>query len=335
MTFGTEWGWGSDQSVVWSILDRYLESGGNFLDTADLYTGGTSERLIGAYLRERQIRDRVVVATKFTFSSYPSDPNGGGNNRKHMMEALEGSLRRLGTDYVDLYWLHAWDDITPAEEVMASFDVLIRQGKVRYIGLSDVPAWYAARCQTLAEWRGYERLCALQLEYSLVERGIEREHTTAARELGLGITPWSPLASGLLTGKYARPLPGSTDVRGEGRLATLAQSGNPACAKFSTRNFDIVEALVEVSKKLGRTPAEVALNWVTHRPAVASTILGATSLTQLETNLRSLEFAIPDELATELDQASFIEPGHPYVFFQPPLTAMINGQNPVARISNF
>ena len=260
MTFGTEWGWGAAKETAEAILERYLDAGGNFVDTADGYTGGTSEQIIGDYLARTGRRDQVVLATKFTFNARPGDPNAGGNARKNIHRALDGSLRRLKTDYVDLYWLHSWDGLTPVEEVMRALDDAVRAGKVRYVGLSDVPAWYFARAQTLAEWRGYERLAALQLEYSLVERNIEREHVPAALELGAGLCPWSPLASGLLTGKYTRE---ALAAKGEGRLQVVQQSGNPAFLKlFTERNWRIVDELVAVAKEVERKPAEVALNWI-------------------------------------------------------------------------
>jgi len=323
MTFGTEWGWGAAEPSARALLDRYLEAGGNFIDTADGYTGGTSESILGRYLKEKNVRDNVVVATKFTFNARPGDPNAGGNSRKNIYRALEGSLRRLQTDYVDLYWLHAWDGLTPVEEVLATLDDLVRAGKVRYIGLSDVPAWYFARAQTLAEQRGYERIAALQLEYSLVERNIEREHVPAALALGAGITPWSPLASGMLTGKYTAK---GTRPEGQGRLEKTKDSPNPAFTKiFTERNWKIVDELVAASKEIGRPPAQVALNWITKRPGVTSTIIGATKLEQLEDNLKSLEFDIPEPIAKRLDAASEPELVHPYLFFREDLQAMISG----------
>jgi aryl-alcohol dehydrogenase-like predicted oxidoreductase len=187
MTFG----WGCDEATARDIFNRYLEAGGNFIDTADAYSSGQSEEMLGRFMKEAGNRDRIVLATKFSFNTSPGNPNTGGNGRKNILRALEGSLRRLQTDHVDLYWLHAWDGMTPVEEVMTTLDALVRSGKVRYIGLSDTPAWYLARAQTLAELRGLERVCALQLEYSLVERNIEREHIPAALELGMGVCPWS------------------------------------------------------------------------------------------------------------------------------------------------
>src|SRR5438067_6000593 len=176
ITFGTEWGWGIDQARAFSILDAYVEAGGNFVDTADVYTDGTSERIVGAWMRERANRERVVVGTKFTFNKSRGDPNAGGNGRKHIVRALDASLVRLGTNYVDVYWLHAWDALTPVDEVVRSLDDVVRAGKVRYVGFSNVPAWYAARAWSIADAIGRERFVSLQLVYSLVERSIEREH---------------------------------------------------------------------------------------------------------------------------------------------------------------
>src|ERR1700722_6215022 len=215
MTFGTEWGFGAEEKVSKQMFDRYIDAGGNFIDTADGYTNGHSEELTGRFIAERKLRDFTVLATKFTFGAQPGNPNAGGNGRKNIYRALEGSLRRLKTDYVDLYYLHAWDIVTPAEEVVSTLTDLVRDGKIRYFGLSDTPAWYVARVQTIAEREGKERVATLQLEYSLVERNIEREHIPAAQEFGIGVCPWSPLAGGFLSGKYKRD--GHTG-RGEGRL---------------------------------------------------------------------------------------------------------------------
>lgn len=324
MTFGTDWGWGADESTSAAIFDRYVEAGGNFVDTADGYTNGKSEEICGNLIRERGLRDTIVLATKFTFNAQPGNPNAGGNGRKNAMRALEGSLRRLGTDYIDLYWMHAWDQTTPVEEVMATFDLMVRSGKVRYVGFSDVPAWYAARAYTIAQCAHSAPIISLQLEYSLVERGIEREHVPLARELGLGICPWSPLASGFLTGKYKR------GERGGGRLDTMNDSGNPGFEKLTERNFRILDALLEVAAQLGRPPAEVALNWVRNQPGVSSVIIGATKLAQLESNIRALDFAIPREHAARLDDAGRLERSHPYMFFDQPFTDMINGSVPVS-----
>jgi aryl-alcohol dehydrogenase-like predicted oxidoreductase len=327
MTFGTEWGWGSPTETTNAILNAYLDAGGNFIDTADYYTNGTSESILGDYLSETKRRDEVVLATKFSFSTRPGDPNSGGNGRKHIYSALEASLRRLKTDYVDLYWLHAYDGITPIEEVVGTMDALVRSGKVRYFGLSDAPGWYVARAATLAELRGMERVVALQLEYSLVERNIEHEHVPAALELGMGICTWSPLASGLLSGKYKRE---GVMAKGGGRLEAFRDSDNPAFTKlFTERNWRIVDALVDVAREMRSPPASVALAWITRRPGVTSTIIGATKLDQLEANLHALDLEIPAPLAAKLEEASRPDDVFPYFFADPALRAMLTGATAV------
>jgi aryl-alcohol dehydrogenase-like predicted oxidoreductase len=323
MTFGTEWGWGSEEDAARAVFSRYLERGGNFVDTADMYTNGKSEELVGKFIKDAKARDQVVLATKFTFNAQPGNPNAGGNGRKNMYRAIESSLRRLQTDYIDLYWMHAWDMITPVEEVVASLDMLVKAGKVRYIGFSDVPAWYVARAQTLAEQQGRERIAALQLEYSLVERNIEREHIPAAQELGIAILPWSPMAGGFLSGKYRRDgQPGTP----EGRLDLQKAAGTTIFERDTERNWKILDVLLDVSKKIGRPPAEVALNWVATQPGVTSTIIGATKLAQVESNLSSLDFTIPAELRARLDKAGELDPtAQPYAFFSPALQARVKG----------
>lgn len=326
MTFGTEWGWGADRDTARTIFDAYIESGGNFFDTADLYTNGTSETWLGEFIAERGLRDRAVIATKFSFNADPGNPNAGGNGRKNILRAVEGSLRRLRTDYIDLYILHAWDRITPAEEVMRTLDDLVRAGKVRHVGLSDVPAWYASRAQTVAEARGYEPIAALQLEYSLAERNIEHEFVPFGTQHGAGIMVWSPLASGLLSGKY-RP---GQDGAVAGRLEVMKGSNNPGFQKFTDRNWAIVATLEQVASELGRGMAQVAVNWVANRPGVAAVIIGATKLGQVQDTLRSLEFVLPAEARARLDAASKPDTPFPYTFFGPELQTMISGNVSVA-----
>jgi aryl-alcohol dehydrogenase-like predicted oxidoreductase len=318
MTFGTDWGWGTDDEGARSLFNHYVDQGGNFFDTADAYVGGKSEELVGRFVRERKLREKLVIATKFSLNTDPGNQNGGGNGRKNIHRALEASLRRLGTDYVDLYWLHLWDMTTPLEEVAETLDSLVQRGLVRYVGLSNVPAWYAARYQTLAERDRTARVAALQLEYSLVERSIEREYFPMARELGIGITPWGPLASGFLSGKYRRE---GSDVEGTGRLNVL--KGNPVFDKFTDKNFRVLDVLDGVAKELGRPPAEVALAWVVGRREVTSTLIGATKLAQLESNLRALELEIPSELSARLDAVSALEPAQPYSMFGEPFQGML------------
>src|SRR5215470_5863209 len=326
MTFGTEWGWGSEESVSRPVFDRYIEAGGNFVDTADAYTGGHSEELVGKFIADRTRRNRVVLATKFTFNADPGNPNAGGNGRKNIHRALEGSLRRLQTDYIDLYWLHAWDTVTPVEEVVASLNDLVHQGKILHYGFSDTPAWYLARAYTLAEKEGKDPLVALQLEYSLVQRNIEREHIPAAQELGLGVCPWSPLASGFLSGKYRREGSGSA---GDGRLEKVKESGNPTLKKFTDQNWRILDVLLETARQIGRPPAQVALNWAATQPGITSTILGASKLSQLEDNLKAIEFTIPAESRKRLDEIGAPPSIHPYEFFEPFIQTMIHGSAPV------
>ena len=330
MTFGTDWNTGADKATSKALFDQYLDAGGNFFDTADLYTNGTSESWLGEFVADRKARDRAVIATKFSFCAEPGNPNAGGNGRKNILRAVEGSLKRLRTDYIDLYQLHAWDTVTPVEEVMRTLDDLVRAGKIRHAGLSDIPAWYASRAQTLAEWRGWEPLCALQMEYSLVERSIEREFTGLCRELDMGIMAWSPLGSGLLSGKYRRD-PSGQSATGDGRLEKMKNSGNPAFEKFTPRNWAIVAELETVAKELGRSMAQVALNWVSGCPGVGTVIIGATKAGQLEDNLKALDFEIPIPLRDRLDAASAIDPGFPYMFYEPYLQKMIHGGVPVTK----
>ncbi len=322
MGFGTGWGWGADPKQSFEMLDLYFQGGGNFIDTANGYQMGQSEQIVGQYIADRKLRDKAVIATKFTFGVEPGNPNAGGNGRKNIYTALEASLRRLGTDYIDLYYLHAWDMITPVEEVVFTLTDLVREGKIRYYGLSDTPAWYFTRAQTLAEKDGLERCATLQLEYSLTERNIEREHIPAAQELGIGLCPWSPLAGGLLSGKYRRQ--GAAGV-GEGRL-TLP---NPIFNKFTEHNWKVLDTLVEVSKKIGRAPAQVALNWLATQPGVTSIILGATKYAQLAENLASLDFSIPADLRKQLDDVGKPEPIHPYNFYEPWMQARVSGNTTV------
>jgi len=323
MTFGTEWGWGMEKAAAQNIFNAYLDAGGNFIDTADLYTNGSSESWLGDFIAARGARDQVVIASKFSYNAQPGNPNAGGNGRKNVLRAIEGSLKRLKTDYLDLYLLHTWDQVTPAEEVMRTFDDLVRAGKVRHVGLSDVPAWYAARAATLAQLRGYEPVSALQLEYSLAERNIENEFTGLGAEVGAGIMVWSPLASGLLSGKY-KPNAQARDA-GEGRLAAMAGSSNPGFQKFNERNWAIVAELEQVAAEAGRSMAQVAVNWVAQRPGVASVIIGATRIEQLKDNLGALDFSLAPEHIARLDAVSEPARPFPYSFFGNEIQAMLNG----------
>lgn len=320
MTFGTEWGWGAEKESARSLFDAYVEASGNFFDTADAYTSGTSESWLGEFVAERGLRDKAIISTKFSMNiAAPGNPNAAGNGRKNILRAVEGSLKRLGTDYIDLYILHCWDRLTPPEEVMRTMDDLVRSGKVRHVGLSDVPAWYASRAQTLAEFRGYEPVSALQLEYSLVERSIEHEFTPLASRYGMGLMVWSPLASGLLSGKYR------ADAESKGRLDMMRDTSNPGFRKFSDRNWAIVAELEKVSAELGCSMAQVALNWVATQPGVASVIVGATKPAQLDDNLAALDFTIPPPLRARLDAASAPAVPFPHSFFGPEIQGGLTG----------
>jgi aryl-alcohol dehydrogenase-like predicted oxidoreductase len=321
MTFGTEWGWGADKETARALVDAYVEAGGNFFDTADAYTGGTSETWLGEFIAERGLRDRAVISTKFSMNLEQGNPNAGGNGRKNIIRAVEGSLKRLGTDYIDLYILHAWDRLTSPEEVMRTLDDLVRAGKIRHVGLSDVPAWYASRAQSIAEQRGYEPVSALQLEYSLAERNIEHEFVPFGTRYGAGIMVWSSLASGLLSGKYRS----DTISKAGGRLETMRGSTNPGFQKFTDRNWAIVAELEKVAGELGRGMAQIALNWAATRPGVASVIIGATRLDQLKDNLGALDFEIPRELLARLDAVSRPVTPFPYSFFGPEIQGGLTG----------
>jgi aryl-alcohol dehydrogenase-like predicted oxidoreductase len=293
MTFGEDLGWGSSVEDSETILDRYLDLGGNFIDTANGYTKGHSEKIIGDHLaHDRGKRDRIVIATKFSTNLYSGDPNGGGSSRKSIIAACEQSLRRLRTDYIDLYWLHNWDKHTPIEETMAALHDLVRDGKVRYIGISDTPAWKITQAQLIAQFRGWAPVIATQIEYSLAERTVEGELIPMARELGLGVVPWSPLDGGLLTGKYTR----------ENRKPADAAWSFMIAGQLTDKHLDIVDALKQLAGELDTTVACVTLAWVRSRPGVSSTIIGARTMEQLEDNLNALEVHLSAEQIAALDE---------------------------------
>jgi len=304
MTFGEDWGWGAPEDECRQMFDAFAEAGGNFIDTANLYTSGRSEEFLGRFMKGR--RERFVLATKYTFRMREGDPNSAGNHRKSMVHAVEESLRRLDSDYIDLLWMHAWDFVTPVAEVMRAFDDLVRAGKVLYIGVSDTPAWVISRANTLAELRGWTPFAGLQIEYSLKERSPERELLPMARALGLGVTAWSPLAGGLLTGKYN---PDRREREGDGRL-----KDHDALGVVTDRNLRVAEAVSETAKEAGRSPAQVALAWLRQQPGGIIPILGARKLSQFQDNLGCLDFQLSAEQLARLDEASRIELGFPHEF---------------------
>ncbi|MDB4994701.1 MAG: L-fuco-beta-pyranose dehydrogenase [Myxococcaceae bacterium] len=323
MTFGEDLGWGSSVEESQQIMDRYIELGGNFIDTANFYTKSHSEKIIGDHVGQHAARrDRLVIATKFSGNLYPGDPNAGGSGRKSIVAACENSLRRLRTDYIDLYWLHNWDVHTPIDETMAALDDLVRAGKVRYIGVSDTPAWKIAEANVTARFRGWSSFIGLQIEYSLLERTVEQELVPMAGELGLGITPWSPLKSGALSGKYTRATAG--DVKRD-RAAFLEPFLND-------KTYALVEELGVMAKAHDSTVARIALAWVRMQPNVTSTIIGARRIAQLDDNLKSLEVTLtPDELG-RLDALTKPTLGFPQSM-QPWFPAIHNGGTTVNGVS--
>lgn len=337
MTFGAE-RWGSNADTSRAIFDAYADAGGNFVDTADVYSGGGSEEMLGRFVADRALRDRMVIATKAGFPSETGHPHVGGNGAKHIRSALEGSLRRLGTDHVDLFWVHVWDQVTPVEEVLSTLVDLVRSGKIRYYGLSNVPAWYAAAMATLAAARGVPGPIALQFHYSLVERAVEHEHLVVARELGMAMVPWSPLGGGFLTGKYDR-----ADAERAGNAPPSLPSGaahadavrsdddnrlsggNPfGDSKFTEENWRILDAVKAVAGELSVHPAHVALAWVVRCACVGSVLIGASRPEQVADNIASLDVTLTPEQVERLDAVSAPAP---YFFglFTPPLRRMIFG----------
>ena len=310
MTFGDDWGWGSGAKESGKILDKYLEQGGNFIDTANYYTDGTSESMLGKLLSGR--RDDVVLGTKYTLCMRKGDPNAGGNHRKSLMQSLEASLKRLQTDYIDLYWVHIWDRFTPIEEVMRALDDAVRLGKVLYIGISDMPAWKVAQGNTLAQLRGWTPFTALQIEYSLIERSVERELIPMASGLGLGVTPWSPLGASLLSGKYRREHLES--IKKNPNSAVHNKGCRSVSNRLTDRNITIAEEVIKIAEQIGSTPPKVALRWLLDRAGVTSVIIGARTQTQLTENLGCLNLELSDHLRQRLDDVSAIELGFPHDF---------------------
>ena len=302
MTFGDDWGWGAAKDEARKVYDAFREAGGNFIDTANLYTNGTSESFLGEFMEGH--RQSVVLATKYTNASPGTDPNAAGNQRKNMMQAVEASLKRLRTDYIDLYWVHIWDQMTPVDEVMRGLDDLVRQGKVLYTGISDAPAWWIAQANTLAHLRGWSPFIGLQIEYSLIERTVERELIPMAKALNIGVTAWSPLAGGVLTGKYHGH--GSTEP---GRMSTdMMKDFMPE----RERTGRLVSAVKSVSDETGRGMAQVALAWLRYRPVPVIPIIGARKLSQFQDNLASFDLTLSADQLKTLDVASRIELGFPY-----------------------
>lgn len=299
MGFGTEGGWGAEKDASFAIMDAYASAGGNFIDTANVYKLGTSEKIIGEYLGNHD-RDYFVLATKYTLKDNTTNPNASGNNRKNMMRSVEESLKRLKTDFIDVLYLHIWDNITPIDEVLRGLDDLIKQGKVTYAAISDTPAWIVSKGNTLAELMGWSQFIALQVEYSLLARTAERELIPMAKHYGMTVTPWAPLAGGALTGKY---------LRGEqGRVKAESNRRNQ-------RAQSITEAVVEIATELGVSESHVALQWMMDRDFSCIPIVGATKIDQLNDNLKAIDTKLAPEHFKKLNEVSAIELGFPGDFF--------------------
>ncbi len=313
MTFGEEWGWGASKEESHKMFDVFAEAGGNFIDTANIYTGGTSEKYVGEFISSE--RGRFVLATKYVNNMRRGDPNAGGSHRKNLVQSLEGSLKRLNTDYIDLYWVHVWDFMTPVEEVMRALDDMVRAGKVLYVGVSDAPAWIVSQANTLAELKGWTPFIGLQIEYSLVQRTPERDLLPMASAFDIGVTAWSPLGSGVLTGKYNKEnqqkrksepnrLAAMKDMAGEDWVNDL----------LSDRNMSIAEEVREIANEIGCSPAQVAINWIRQQKGVIIPIIGARKVSQIKDNLGCLDFELTREQLKRLDEKSRIELGFPHDF---------------------
>jgi aryl-alcohol dehydrogenase-like predicted oxidoreductase len=322
MTFGEDWGWGTAKGEARKVYDAFREAGGNFIDTANLYTNGASESFLGEFMEGH--RQSVVLATKYTNAAPGTDPNAAGNQRKNMVQSVEASLKRLRTDFIDLYWVHIWDQLTPVEEVMRGLDDLVRAGKVLYVGISDAPAWWIAQANTLAQLRGWSPFIAIQIEYSLIERTVERELIPMAKALNVGVTAWSPLAGGVLTGKY-HGRQGASDQKDEpGRMSgEMMKDFLPE----QQRADRVVAAVKSVADEVDRSLAQVALAWLRTRPVPVIPIIGARKLSQLQDNLASLDLTLSADQVKTLDEARRIELGFPYDLYRKelPRTFMYGG----------
>jgi aryl-alcohol dehydrogenase-like predicted oxidoreductase len=346
MTFGKEWGWGASKEESRKIFDAYVDAGGNFIDTANIYTDGTSEKYVSDFVSYD--RDRFVIATKYTSNTRAGDPNAGGNHRKNMVQSLEASLKRLNTDYIDLYWVHAWDQTTPIEEMMRALDDMVKSGKILYIGISDAPAWVVSQANTLANLKGWTEFASIQIEYSLIERTSERELLPMANVLDIGITAWSPLGSGVLTGKYNKSSnkeyknntvnkgykqteSTTNDTNTSTSSSSLSASDQQNSSRLNVANFSelsntllkernlrIAEEVVNIAGEIKRTPSQVALNWIRHSKKILRNkiipIIGAKNLVQINDNLACMEFVLSDEYIQRLNEVSKIELGFPHNF---------------------
>lgn len=337
MTFGAG-RWGADEAGSRAIFDAYLETGGNFIDTADVYSGGESEAMLGRFVRDSGTRDRLVIATKAGFARGTGNVLAGGSSARNIRDGIEGSLRRLGTGFIDLYWSHVWDRTTPPEEVLRALTDAVRRGEILHYGFSNAPAWYVAQIATLARAHGLPQPIGLQYAYSLIDRGVELDLVPAGRALGLGLVAWSPLGFGMLTGKYGRDKlaahgpAGGVPNRG-GEAAAEGSDGrlngdNPYGGMlFTEANFAIVDALRAVAGEVGRPMAQVALAWVVGRPGVASVLMGASRAEQVRENAAALNLTLTADERARLDAAGAPPMLNPYFIFDLPQPAIFGGES--------
>lgn len=318
MTFGQDWGWGADADEARRIFDLYVDRGGNFVDTAVNYTNGVSERILGEFIADK--RDRIVLATKFTMSREPGNPNAGGNHRLNMVRSVEQSLRQLNTNRIDLLYLHAWDMTTQVDEVMRGLDDLVRSGKVHYAGICNTPAWRISQMQTLADLRGWTPFIALQIEYSLIERSVEHELIPMAAALGLGVLPWSPLGGGILTGKYGKSDVADSHEVGISptRKGIIASSGH-----LNERSIEVAAVVRAIAEEIGATSSQVAIAWTLTNPAVTAPVIGARTLSQAADNLGALDVALSPEHVDRLNRASAPDPIFPARFVGRPMVKQL------------
>ena len=304
MSFGDQWGFGADEATSHRVLDAFAEAGGNFLDSANKYHGGQTEEIVGKWLQGK--RDRNVLATKYTLAMDHSDPNSAGNQRKNMMSAVDASLRRLQTDYIDLLWVHAWDDLTPYEETMRGLDDLVRSGKILYIGVSDTPAWVVSASNVLAELRGWTSFCALQIEYSLLERTVEQDLLPMAEHFGLSVVGWGPLGAGVLTGKHTRG--------GSGDVDSKRTAANESRGRLSDKSLAIARAVDEVADEAGASSAQVAMAWVRAQGYRYIPIVGARKVEQIVDSMGCVDVTLSEGQLAKLDEVSRVPQGFPQRF---------------------
>lgn len=334
MTFGAG-RWGADEATARTIFDTYVEAGGNMIDTADVYSGGESEKMLGRFLLDSGLRDRLVVSTKSGFPRAEGTPMHGGNGAFNIRAGIEGSLKRLGTDRVDLYWVHVWDQTTPAEEVLRTLVDATTRGEILYYGFSNTPSWYVAKVATLAAAHGLPGPVGLQYAWSLVERGVELDVLPMAQEFGLGMMPWSPLGGGLLTGKYGREkladaarsaqVPNGTEEPSDQPRERLSGANPYGGMLFTEKNFEIVDTVRELAAELDVPMVQIALAWVLGQRHMGSLLLGVSRLEQLQGNLAALSLSLSDEQRNRLDAVSVLPALNPYFIFRLPSEMIFGG----------